>query len=372
MGRGMNGTIEFFVPIYCFKCLILHLADGSTQPNLQTNTKIKSLHACLNRTSKCVFLYQKMPRNWKKKTDRVRASIPTIKEAVNEVLTKGMSIRNVAKAFNMSKSTLSRHVTVAKQIPTTESYEPNPDIGNRRIFSVNEENELCGYLKTCSQMCYGLTTIQTRKLAFEFANFLGKAPVAWQENEIAGKDWLSGFLDRQRELSIRTPESTSQARACSFNKNNVSIFFQKLEGLLQKYKFEPADIYNCDETGLSTVTECPKIIATKGTKQVGQITSAERGQLVTMLNFINAIGNTIPPVYVFPRVNFKNFMIENGPSGSLGLAHPSGWMTAENFRKSMEHFVKYTKCTKEKPVLLIIMTVMLIFQSFPLQKRMVL
>ena len=35
----------------------------------------------------------------------------------------------------------------------------------------------------------------------------------------AGKDWLIGFLSRDKQLSIRTLEATSASRVHGFNKN---------------------------------------------------------------------------------------------------------------------------------------------------------
>ncbi|GBP17966.1 hypothetical protein EVAR_16908_1 [Eumeta japonica] len=47
-------------------------------------------------------------------------------------------------------------------------------------------------------------------------------------------------------------------------------------------------------------------------------------------------------------------MLNNGPSGALGLAHVSGWMTEDNFVKAMEHFVSHVKPTGENPALLLL------------------
>ena len=113
-------------------------------------------------------------------------------------------------------------------------------------------------------------------------------------------------------------------------------------------------MYNMDETGLTTVQKPSKIIAKKGSKQVGAITSGERGTLVTMSLADSATGNSLPSMIIFPRKKLRPFMMKNAPLGSVGAVHPSGWMTAENFLIFVEHFVKFTRCTTEKPILLIL------------------
>ncbi|ESO00293.1 hypothetical protein HELRODRAFT_176158 [Helobdella robusta] len=65
-------------------------------------------------------------------------------------------------------------------------------------------------------------------------------------------------------------------------------------------------------------------------KQVGAIVLQERGQMVTWLLQLMHWG-TVPAAFVFPRVHYKDNFIRGGPPGSLGLAHPSGWMTEINF-----------------------------------------
>ena len=104
---------------------------------------------------------------------------------------------------------------------------------------------------------------------------------------------------------------------------------------------------------MTTVQKPPKVLALKGSKQVGQITSSERGQLVTICCCVNAMGQTIPLVIIFPRVKFKSHMINETPTGTLGLAAPSGWMNTSLFSEAIHHFVKYIKCTQKNPAILI-------------------
>lgn len=73
--------------------------------------------------------------------------------------------------------------------------------------------------------------------------------------------------------------------------------------------FLPEKIWNLDETGLSTVQGQSKIVASKGLKQIGNATSGERGQRVTMIAAVIAVGNSLPPMFIFPNVHFKDNVV---------------------------------------------------------------
>ncbi len=50
-----------------------------------------------------------------------------------------------------------------------------------------------------------------------------------------------------------------------------------------------------------------------------------------MIDGINAIGNHVPPYFVFPHVNYKEFMIVGAAPQLDGTANPSGWSTVTYF-----------------------------------------
>ena len=99
-----------------------------------------------------------------------------------------------------------------------------------------------------------------------------------------------------------------------------------------------------------------KILAEKGSKQVGAVVSQERGSLVTLSCAVNALGNSIPPYFVFPCVNVQDNWLLTAPPGSDASGHlkATGWMTVETFFKYMKHFVKYTTPLDAKPILLLL------------------
>lgn len=69
---------------------------------------------------------------------------------------------------------------------------------------------------------------------------------------------------------------------------------------------------------------------------------------------VNAIGNSLPPMLIFPRVNFKSHFISNGPIGCIGTSHPSGWVTTSSFLQFVQHFQKHVRCSPSSPVLLLL------------------
>lgn len=110
-----------------------------------------------------------------------------------------------------------------------------------------------------------------------------------------------------------------------------------------------------DETGFSTVpSKVGKVIAVKDMKKVGQMTSQERGTMVTMALAANAAGNTIPPFFLFPRKNMQTTFLENASIGSVGFANESGWMKQDEFIKFIAHFIKHSNATKNSPKLLLL------------------
>ncbi|XP_063220517.1 uncharacterized protein LOC134529888 [Bacillus rossius redtenbacheri] len=300
-------------------------------------------------------------RNYKRKTDKGKYSIDMLEKAA-EVVREGRSVRHAAKTYNICHVTLGRYIKKknkrlnAVDINFREEWKPLAGYyGNRQVFTPLQEIALVSYIKTCSDIYFGLTPRDVRHLAF----LCGKKynvpmPNTWSDKELAGADWLSSFLKRHPDLSIRTPEATSLGRASSFNRANVSKFFDKLSEVYDRHSFTANDIWNVDETGVTTVQNPSKIVARKGVKQIGAMTSSERGQLVTLTVAVNAAGNAIPPMFIFPRVRYYDHFIRDGPTGCIGAANKSGWTTEVEFLLFLKHFVSCIRSSPEKPILLLL------------------
>ena len=66
-----------------------------------------------------------------------------------------------------------------------------------------------------------------------------------------------------------------------------------------------------------------KILAKRGKRQVGSITSAERGEPATAVVCMAAGGNFIPPLMILPRARVNKNLEDGAPPGTLFQYHQS-------------------------------------------------
>ncbi|XP_072380600.1 uncharacterized protein [Diabrotica undecimpunctata] len=178
---------------------------------------------------------------------------------------------------------------------------------------------------------------------------------SWKNAEMTGREWLRSFRNRHTDLSLRKSEPCILARATSFNRDNVNRFFNNLYAVINwNGAFSDGRrIYNLNETASTTVQKRQKILAPKENKCLGKVTSGEKGMLVTTCSFICAGGYALPPAIIFPRKNYKDFMLKGAPTGSLGLATLTGWMNSELFIEIMKHCIKHSRTSPDNPSILI-------------------
>ncbi|KAJ4429070.1 hypothetical protein ANN_26071 [Periplaneta americana] len=144
-------------------------------------------------------------------------------------------------------------------------------------------------------------------------------------------------------------------RALGFNRENVGKFFDLLLEAYNKHNYPEDRVYNVDETGLTIVqSKIPYVIGRKGKRQVGALTSAERGATITVIACMSASGHFVPPAVIFPRKNMSDQLMRGSPPGAVGFAHPSGWVQSNIFAQWLMHFIEKVAPKEESPVLLIL------------------
>lgn len=114
-----------------------------------------------------------MPRFHKKTTDLVRLTQEQLNTHLGSI-EGGRSIRSVADNLGISHSSLHQHVQKFKLTLEGTPYIFMPNTTIRQLFTMPQEEMLHNYLKISAKIQYGLTKIQARKLAYQYAKLLSK------------------------------------------------------------------------------------------------------------------------------------------------------------------------------------------------------
>ncbi|XP_067664237.1 uncharacterized protein [Haliotis asinina] len=109
-----------------------------------------------------------------------------------------------------------------------------------------------------------------------------------------------------------------------------------------------------DESGLTVVHKPGHILAKKGQKQVGKITSGQRGKTITVVCCFNAAGTYVPPMMIYPRKRMAPTLMNGAPAGSLAKCSRNEWMDQDLFLDWLRHFRDFVQPTREKPCLLLL------------------
>jgi hypothetical protein len=60
---------------------------------------------------------------------------------------------------------------------------------------------------------------------------------------------------------------------------------------------------------------------------------------VTSVVTVSETGKTVPPFFIYPRVQFCANVFNDAPASSHGDANPTGWIKTEHFFRFVKHFV---------------------------------
>lgn len=194
------------------------------------------------------------------------------------------------------------------------------------IFTQQQEHEIAGQIKLLGSLYYGLSVADLRKHVYICAELNNIKNNFDQSSKTAKLDWVHGFMRRNPSISVRKAEATSLNMVSAFNKEEITNFYDKLDELIEKHMFPPINIYNADETGVTTVTDPEKVLVEKGQKRVGAVTSGERGRNTTVMYAMSAAENFIPPMFIFIRQRMKPLLKKDEPFGALYTNSKNSWI----------------------------------------------
>lgn len=262
-----------------------------------------------------------------------------------------MGFNDCCRTYNIPKPTFNRHL---KETNISANGEAKI-IGKQTTLPEDVEKALLDHILLLESLMFGLTITDVRKLAFQIAEQNHIPHNFNKQTQLAGKKWYYAFKARHPELSLREPSATSLARVKGFNKGNVHGFFDILEKLVDENQIDATQIFNVDESGLCIVqNKCQKVLGLKGKKQIGSVSSGERGVNTSFVACTSASGNFVSPMLIFKRMRMANELKVDAPPGSLVEISETGYITSELFLKWLRNFIEIVKPTIDKKVILVL------------------
>ena len=257
-------------------------------------------------------------------------------KAYNAVKKEGMSRRRAAIIYGVPKSTLDDRLT-GKVLFGSHSGPP-------RYLNDEEEEELVSFLFGCASVGYAKTRKEVIAIVEEFLAQKGTFVNV-------SNGWWESFRKRHPTLTLRTAEKFSYARSVATDPVIIDAYFDLLEETLVANDLmdKPAQIFNCDETGMPLNHKPSSVIAKKHPRTV---TSSNKKQ-ITVLACCNAAGYTIPPLVLFGRKNLNHDLTVGEVPGTMYGLTANGWMDGDVMESWFTHHF-LTNAPASRPLLLLL------------------
>ncbi|XP_053389486.1 uncharacterized protein LOC128552471 [Mercenaria mercenaria] len=243
----------------------------------------------------------------------------------------GVSVYHASRVYKVPESTLRDR--------TRNNVSVDCTLGAARLFSDAEEKMLVEHIVHMSKIGYGYCITDLQNVAADYARSIGKSVRA---KAGLSQEWVYSFLSRWDELKVVKPQKLSLNRAKAASDETIQAYFSELETILLDNNLmnSPERIYNVDESGFSTEHTSPKIIC--GTDIKPQSITSERSKTVTVIGAANAVGNHVPPFYIFPGKRWYDSLLQGAAPGSDAGMSESGFVNRKLFETYLtRHFAKH-------------------------------
>ena len=263
---------------------------------------------------------------------------PTKMATAIEYVRGGMPKRRAAKLCGVPRTTLLDKLY--GRVP-----EEHTKPGSKTILTSAEEDVLVNYLKLMADVGYPVSRLELKTEVKKLLDRDGRNTPF--NNNMPGNDWYDGFCRRHQEIKERKPQALGRERAIiSFEM--IEQWFDTLQSYLKKeikdhemLVQDPRRIFNADESGFPLCATTSRVLAPTGAKHVYQVVANDKTQ-ITVMACLNANGDYMPPMIVYPGQRFRAVGIDKFPGAIYGHSD-KGWMDSELFVQFLHEFVTFVK-----------------------------
>ena len=211
------------------------------------------------------------------------------------------------------------------------------------IFIFPADEQSLAHTIECFQLSgFPLTIRRVCQLAYQYAHVNGTEGFS-NGTQMAGRKWLRGFLSRHPEITLKKARNLSIARAMGANPTVIGSWFTFLQKVMKAADIvSPDQIWSRDEMGMQNMPKEVKVLGVKNVRTCQQV-AAEQGETSTILSFISATGNVVPPMVLHKGTQVQDTWKLKAPGDIKIVATQKGYITKSRFHEYGIHFIKYLK-----------------------------
>ncbi|GFS25415.1 tigger transposable element-derived protein 6-like protein [Elysia marginata] len=189
------------------------------------------------------------------------------------------------------------------------------------------------WMKECARRGFGRTMHHVQRAVQSILN-QRKAVTVFKDN-LPGKKWVSLFLNRHKDVTLRTPQALGLQRAAVTEaklRGRFDTAFKEIQAAEGDVLDHPSRIFNCDESGFQLGGGgFSKVLASKGDKRVYQVSTDTHTQITcTVLACGSAAGEMLSPLIIFPGQRFGYDPLEGFKEAHFAKSN-NGWIDGEIF-----------------------------------------
>lgn len=315
---------------------------------------------------------------------RVTANAEKLNDVIKLVKDGIISLYGASKLTGYSRNRVYRHFQryinkeKRSKVHKNKSHQRvfTEDEVSVQVFTEDEEHQLLNNIKDYISTHKVFSSETVQELAYHFAKQKNKKyPLSWDEHKMASVSWLRRFCKRYNEhILLRNPEactrtvdppevipprvtppSTPATTPLPTSPLTISpatpvTTFQSFKAALDECPLDlpPINIWNIDEITLYN----PPEILTKEMQSFSTVSSENNN--LTIISAMNAGGDTIPPMIIFPYVDYNDFVLDGAPPETIGAMNSSGGSSEDLFLEFFRHFLRYAKPSKDLPCIVLL------------------
>ena len=229
----------------------------------------------------------------------------------------GQSIRKMCEQFKVKRSTLSDKL-LDKHLKS---------VGRPTALTRRDEEILTGVLETLADWNFPVGSFEIKLMVKDLLTARGEVSSHFRHN-IPGDDWVRNF---KRRTHCKTTSATNiKPWRAAVTSDDVDLFFDNLEEILDGQNVPVCNIFNYDETNFKDEPGKQWVIARRGRRRTERVMEHSKSQ-VSVMWCCSGEGKLLPPMVVYKAQHAYQGWSENGPKGTVYDSSPSGYFDSRLF-----------------------------------------